>query len=160
MSDGGFDRSDYWSGANAGRQRIDGCQKRRRRQFSNRHSDCLLRYLAFDFAFFINLKGVPLAAQIVRKVAVQSAIKKLESPIEPGVFNTEINGFTIYVKNVDFEKGTWKNIFIYTEDLQTNETRLITSKTVELILMMKTTNWYWKMRLSLLFPDKQRKMNK
>jgi LPS export ABC transporter permease LptF len=80
------------------------------------------------FAFFINLKGVPLAAQIVRKVAVQSAIKKLESPIEPGVFNTEINGFTIYVKNVDFEKGTWKNIFIYTEDLQTNETRLITSK--------------------------------
>jgi lipopolysaccharide export LptBFGC system permease protein LptF len=44
------------------------------------------------FAFFINTKGVPFAAQIVRKVAVQTAIKKLESPIEPGVFNTEING--------------------------------------------------------------------
>jgi LPS export ABC transporter permease LptF len=88
----------------------------------------ILGVLLSIFAFFINLKGVPLAAQTVRKVAVQSAIKKLESPIEPGVFNTEVNGFTIYVKNVEFEKGIWKNIFIYTEDLQTKETRLITSK--------------------------------
>lgn len=80
------------------------------------------------FAFFINLKGVPLAAQIVRKVAVQSAVKKLESPIEPGVFNTEINGYTIYVKNVDLENGVWKNIFIYQEDEKNNQTRLITSK--------------------------------
>lgn len=80
------------------------------------------------FALFINLKGVPAAARIVRKVAVQSAVKKLESPIEPGVFNTEISGFTVYVKNADLENGTWKNIFIYHEDAKNNETRLITSK--------------------------------
>ncbi len=64
------------------------------------------------FTFLINLYGVPLAAQIVRKVALQTAIYKLESPIEPGVFNTEIGGFTIYVKDGDLENGYWKNIFI------------------------------------------------
>lgn len=80
------------------------------------------------FAFFINLKGVPFAAQIVRKVALQTAIYKLESPIEPGVFNTEIQGYTIYVKDGDFEEGTWKNIFIYQDDKTNNQVRLITSK--------------------------------
>ena len=80
------------------------------------------------FTFLINLYGVPFAAQIVRKVALQTALYKLESPIEPGVFNTEINGYTIYVKDGDFEKGTWKNIFIYNEDKITNQVRLITSK--------------------------------
>ncbi len=80
------------------------------------------------FTFVINLYGVPLAAQIVRKVALQTALYKLESPIEPGVFNTEISGYTIYVKDGDLEKGTWKNIFIYNEDKTTNQTRLITSK--------------------------------
>lgn len=80
------------------------------------------------FAFSINLKGVPFAAQIVRKVALQTALFKLESPIEPGVFNTEINDFTIYVKDGDFTEGTWKNVFIYQTDKNTKQTRLIISK--------------------------------
>lgn len=86
----------------------------------------ILGILLSIFAFFINLKGVPLAAQIVRQVALQTAIYKLESPIEPGVFNSEIGGFTVYVKNGNIEKGTWENIFIYNEDKDV--TRLITSK--------------------------------
>jgi len=80
------------------------------------------------FTFIINLYGVPLAAQIVRKVALQTALYKLESPIEPGVFNTEISGYTIYVKDGDLERGTWSNIFIYTEDKTNDQARLITSK--------------------------------
>ncbi|MBA3632848.1 MAG: LptF/LptG family permease [Acidobacteria bacterium] len=80
------------------------------------------------FAFFINLNGVPFAARIVRKVALQTALYKLESPIEPGVFNTEINGYTIYAKDGDLEQGTWKNIFIYNEDKSNGLARLITSK--------------------------------
>src|SRR4028119_77177 len=39
------------------------------------------------FTFFINLYGVPFAARLVRQVALQTALHKLESPIEPGVFN-------------------------------------------------------------------------
>jgi lipopolysaccharide export LptBFGC system permease protein LptF len=84
------------------------------------------------FAFFINLKGVPFAAGIVRAVALQTALYKLESPLEPGVFNTEINGFTIYVKNVNFENGTWEKIFIINED-----------KNGQLRLKMKIRNWFW-----------------
>jgi lipopolysaccharide export system permease protein len=80
------------------------------------------------FAFVVNLKGVPLAAGLVRSVALQSAIKKLESPIEPGVFNTEVAGYTIYVKGGDFETSTWKNIFIYQEDKPNGVVRLITSR--------------------------------
>ncbi|MDQ3180942.1 MAG: LptF/LptG family permease [Acidobacteriota bacterium] len=88
----------------------------------------ILGILLSIFAFFINLNGVPLAAQLVRKVALQTALYKLESPIEPGVFNTEINGYTIYVKDGDFERGTWKNIFIYNDDPTNKSVRLITSK--------------------------------
>jgi lipopolysaccharide export LptBFGC system permease protein LptF len=79
------------------------------------------------FTFLINLYGVPLAARIVRTVAIQTAIYKLESPIEPGVFNTEIRGFTAYVKAGDLTTGTWKNIFIHSEDPKTGTMRLITS---------------------------------
>ena len=80
-----------------------------------------------SFAFAINLYGVPLAAAIVRKVAIQTAIYKLESPIEPGVFNTELAGYTVYVKDGDIDAGTWKNIFIHTEDEKAGTVRLITS---------------------------------
>jgi lipopolysaccharide export LptBFGC system permease protein LptF len=79
------------------------------------------------FGFLINLKGVPLAAQIVGKIALQTALYKLESPIEPGVFNSEIQGLTVYVKNGNLEKGTWQNIFIYQEDKKNQQVRLITS---------------------------------
>lgn len=81
-----------------------------------------------SLTLFINIDGIPFAARIVKKVALQTALYKLESPIEPGVFNTEVNGFTIYVKDGDLQKGTWKNIFIYNEDQVSKKTRLITSQ--------------------------------
>lgn len=80
------------------------------------------------FSFAVNLFGVPLAARIVRTVATQTAILKLESPIEPGVFNTEVAGYTIYVRDGDLTDGQWKDIFIHTKDPNTGEVRLITSK--------------------------------
>ncbi len=88
----------------------------------------LLGIILSIFAFLINLKGVPFAAGIVRQVALQTALFKLESPIEPGVFNTEINGYTIYVKEGNIEEGTWGKIFIYNEDAKANLVRLITAE--------------------------------
>jgi lipopolysaccharide export LptBFGC system permease protein LptF len=79
------------------------------------------------FAFFINLYGVPFAARIVRQVAIKTAIYKLESPIEPGVFNSEIAGFTIYVKEGDVAEGSWKKIFIYSDADPSGNMRLITA---------------------------------
>ncbi len=88
----------------------------------------LLGLVMSGFAFLVNLRGVPLAAGLVRSVVTQAAIKKLESPLEPGVFNTQVNGYTIYVKGADFETNTWKNIFIYSEDAPNSSLRLITSR--------------------------------
>jgi lipopolysaccharide export LptBFGC system permease protein LptF len=88
----------------------------------------IIGVLLSAFAFLINWQGVPLAAQVVRKIALQTAIYKLESPIEPGVFNTEVRGFTIYVKSGDIFSGTWQDIFIFNEDAQSGTVRLITSK--------------------------------
>lgn len=88
----------------------------------------ILGILMSAFAFVVNLKGVPLAAGLVRKVALQTAIKKLESPIEPGVFNSEVGGYTIFVRDGDVETGRWNNIFIYREDAAARTVRLITSK--------------------------------
>jgi lipopolysaccharide export LptBFGC system permease protein LptF len=88
----------------------------------------LIGLILSGFAFLINWRGVPLAAQVVRKVALQTALFKMESPIEPGVFNTELRGYTVYVKSGDILRGTWENIFIFNEDKQTGQMRLITSK--------------------------------
>ncbi len=87
----------------------------------------ILGILLSAFAFFINLKGVPFAAGIVRQVALQTAIYKLESPIEPGIFNTEVAGYTIYIKDGDIDNGSWKNIFVFTENDKAGTLRLITS---------------------------------
>ncbi len=88
----------------------------------------ILGLLLSGFTFLVNLYGVPFASRLVRTVAMQTAIYKLESPIEPGVFNTEVAGYTIYVKDGDITDGEWKNIFIHTENPKTGEVRLITSK--------------------------------
>src|ERR1035437_3129873 len=87
----------------------------------------LLGAVLSGFAFFVNQVGVPAAAALVHNVALQSAIKKLESPLDPGVFNTEVSGYTIYVKSGDIDTGQWKNIFIYSEDSAAGTLRLITS---------------------------------
>lgn len=88
----------------------------------------LVGLMLSGFTFLVNLYGVPFASRLVRTVAMQTAIYKLESPIEPGVFNTEVAGYTIYVKDGDITDGEWKNIFIHTENPKTGEVRLITSK--------------------------------
>lgn len=88
----------------------------------------VLGLLLSVFAFVVNLRGVPLAAALVRNVALQTAIKKLESPIEPGVFNTEVAGHTIYVRDGNVETGRWRDIFIYTEDPAAATIRLVTSR--------------------------------
>ena len=68
------------------------------------------------FSIVVNIFGVPLASKAVRLVALRTAIYKLESPIEPGVFNTEIAGATVYVRGVDLETKQWRNVFVYTEN--------------------------------------------
>lgn len=79
------------------------------------------------FAFLVNLKGVPFAASLVRNVVLQAAIKKLESPIEPGTFNSEVQGYTIYVAEGDRAAGEWKNVYVFRETADKGIASIITS---------------------------------
>jgi lipopolysaccharide export LptBFGC system permease protein LptF len=88
----------------------------------------ILGILLSGFAFLVNLDGVPIAAGIFRGVALKTAIQKLESPVEPGEFNNDVAGYTIYVGHGDVETGRWQDIFIYSEDRANNVVRLTTSK--------------------------------
>lgn len=79
------------------------------------------------FALFVNVRGVPFAAALAKRVAIQTALQKLDSPIEAGVFNTGLAGLTIYVKEGDSLGGYWRNMYIFNEDLANGRTRLITA---------------------------------
>ncbi len=87
----------------------------------------MLGILLSLFAFFVNLTGVPFAAKRVRQVLLQAALHKLESPIDPGIFNTDIDSFTIYVRRGNLEKGTWEDLFIRQESKDQQQVRLITA---------------------------------
>ena len=87
----------------------------------------LLGILVSVIAFFINLQGVPIAAGIARRVAVEAALVKLESPIEPGLFNTEFSNYVIYVKDGNNEQGVWERVFIYLPEKNGN-IKLITAR--------------------------------
>lgn len=89
----------------------------------------LLGLMASALAFWVNIYGVPMAASAVRQVALQSAIKKLESPFEPGKFSSEVPGYTFYMRSGDVETGRWNDIFVFNEDEKNLTLRLITSST-------------------------------
>lgn len=88
----------------------------------------LLGILLSIFAFVVNEKGVPLATRLVKRIALETAIKKLESPVEPGVINTELAGFAIYVGGGNVETGHWQNIFVQVKDTSRERLRLITAR--------------------------------
>ena len=83
--------------------------------------------LICGFSFLINLKGIPFAAQIVRRVGIKAALAKLESPIEPGQFNTDITDYVIYVREGDLASGQWHDVFVFNENKDKTQARIITA---------------------------------
>lgn len=82
-------------------------------------------FLLSIFSFLVNWKGVPIASRAVRQVVLKSALEKLNSPIEAGIFNTEIPSVTIYVGSVD--RNVWNDVIIF-EERSPNTIRLITGE--------------------------------
>lgn len=76
-------------------------------------------YVAFDVA--------PGSAQNLRDTALQAALYRLESPVEPRSFYTGIPGKVVYVREGDQEKGLWGKIFIHWEE-EGGEVRLATAR--------------------------------
>jgi LPS export ABC transporter permease LptG len=83
----------------------------------------LLSALTFYVAFAV----APVSAQNMRDIALQAALYRLESPVEPRSFYTGIPGKVVYVREGDQEKGLWGKIFIHWEEAG-GEVRLVTAR--------------------------------
>src|SRR5918912_1275887 len=66
-------------------------------------------------SLYANLVLVPESARQLRKAGASAALYKLESPVEPRSFNTDIPGYVIYVRDGDKAQGLWGRVFLYTE---------------------------------------------
>jgi LPS export ABC transporter permease LptG len=61
---------------------------------------------------YLHLKEAPEAARDLERVALQGALAKLDSPVEPRTFST-LPRYVIYVRDGDKERGTWGRVFIF-----------------------------------------------
>ena len=75
----------------------------------------LIGLLATGATTFLHLKEAPRAARDLRQAALRGALRKLDSPVEPRTFNTEIPGYVIYVRDGDKSQGSWGRVFIYAQ---------------------------------------------
>ena len=87
----------------------------------------LIGLLATLATTFLHMKEAPQAARDLRRAALQGALRKLESPVEPRTFNTEIPGYVIYVRDGDKAQGSWARVFIYVQQ-RDGSTRIVTAR--------------------------------
>jgi LPS export ABC transporter permease LptG/LPS export ABC transporter permease LptF len=75
---------------------------------------------------YIQLFEAPRAARELEKVALEGALAKLDSPVEPRTFTT-LPKNVIYVRDGDKARGTWGRVFISTQQ-DDGSTRLFTAR--------------------------------
>src|SRR6185436_19035088 len=61
---------------------------------------------------YLHLKEAPEAARDLERIALQGALAKLESPVEPRTFNT-LPRYVIYVRDGNKDLGTWGRVFVF-----------------------------------------------
>ena len=62
----------------------------------------------------MHLKEAPEAARDLERIALQGALAKLDSPVEPRTFST-LPRYVIYVRDGNRELGTWGRVFIFAQ---------------------------------------------
>src|SRR4030095_2066558 len=77
-------------------------------------------------ATYIQLEEAPRAARDLERAALQSALAKLDSPVEPRTFST-LPKYVIYVRDGDKTQGTWGRVFISTQD-DDNSNQILTAR--------------------------------
>ncbi|HEY0408537.1 MAG TPA: LptF/LptG family permease [Pyrinomonadaceae bacterium] len=76
---------------------------------------------------YLNLQLSPQAARVWKQATLRAAIYKLDSPVEPRSFTTDIPGFVIYVRDGDKEQGVWGRVFLYSQT-KDGGTQLVTAR--------------------------------
>lgn len=87
----------------------------------------LIGLLATMAATFLHMREAPQASRDLRRAALMGALRKLESPVEPRTFNTEIPGYVIYVRDGDKAQGSWARVFINLQQ-RDGSTRILTAR--------------------------------
>ncbi|HZH29330.1 MAG TPA: LptF/LptG family permease [Pyrinomonadaceae bacterium] len=91
-------------------------------------SPVLLLGLVFTLlTLYTGFEIAPGASSMLRDAALKVALSKIESPIQPHTFNTEIPGKVVYVRDGDKARGQWGRVFIHWQD-EARQVRLITSR--------------------------------
>jgi LPS export ABC transporter permease LptF/LPS export ABC transporter permease LptG len=78
-------------------------------------------------AGYVNIVLGPQAAESLRSAGLTAALNKLDSPVEPRVFATDIPNYVVYVRNGDNAEGKWQQVFIYTQD-KTGAKQIVTAR--------------------------------
>jgi LPS export ABC transporter permease LptG len=76
---------------------------------------------------YIGFEIAPRASTLLRDAALKVTLSKIESPIQPHTFNTEMPGKVVYVRDGDKALGQWGRVFIHWQDTD-RELRLITAR--------------------------------
>jgi len=63
---------------------------------------------------WLHLKEAPEAARDLERIALEGALAKLDSPVEPGTFST-LPRYVIYVRDGNKDLGTWGRVFIFSQ---------------------------------------------
>ena len=69
---------------------------------------------------YLHLKEAPEAARDLERIALEGALAKLDSPVEPRTFST-LPRYVIYVRDGDKALGTWGRVFIFAQSDNTND---------------------------------------
>jgi LPS export ABC transporter permease LptG len=74
---------------------------------------------------YLHLKEAPEAARDLERIALQGALAKLDSPVEPRTFST-LPRYVIYVRDGNKELGTWGRVFIFAQ--RPDQTEVFTAR--------------------------------
>lgn len=72
----------------------------------------LIGILCTGATTYLHLKEAPEAARDLERIALEGALAKLESPVEPRTFST-LPKYVIYVRDGNKDLGTWGRVFIF-----------------------------------------------
>ncbi|HEX7998180.1 MAG TPA: LptF/LptG family permease [Pyrinomonadaceae bacterium] len=86
-----------------------------------------LGLLLTGLTLYLNLQVAPQSARVWKRATLRAALYKLDSPVEPRSFTTDIPGFVIYVRDGDKEQGRWGRVFLYSQ-LKDGGTQLVTAR--------------------------------
>lgn len=74
----------------------------------------LIGLLLSGVTTYLHLKEAPEAARDLERIALEGALAKLDSPVEPRTFST-LPKYVIYVRDADKALGTWGRVFIFAQ---------------------------------------------